>query len=86
MKKLRYLWGLTVSTLALPFVLLYGVLVLIQIVILASILIPYCLGCVVKKFVLVMHGTIGPTARKDENLHSPLTEFNKIILSQEIDL
>ena len=86
MKKLRYIWGLAVSTLALPFVLLYGVLVLMQIIILASILIPYCLGCVVKKFVLVMHGTIGPTARKDENLHSPLTEFNKIILSQEIDL
>lgn len=86
MKKLRYLWGLTVSTLALPFVLLYGVLVLIQIVILASILIPYCLGSVLKKFILVMHGAIGPTARKDENLRSPLTEFNKIILSQEIDL
>lgn len=86
MKKLRYLWGLTVSTLALPFVLLYGVLVLIQIVILASILIPYYLGCVLKKFILVMHGAIGPTARENENLRSPLTKFNKIILSQEIDL
>lgn len=86
MKKLRYIWGLAVSTLALPLVLIYGMLVLVQILILATILIPYCLGCVLKKFILVMHGAIGPTARKDENLHSPLTEFNKIILSQEIDL
>lgn len=86
MKKLRYIWGLAVSTLALPFVLLYGVLVLIQIVILASILIPYCLGCVLKKFILGTHGAIGPTARKNENLRSPLTEFNKLILSQEIKL
>lgn len=86
MKKLRYIWGLTVSTLALPLVLIYGVLVLVQILILATILIPYCLGCVLKKFILVMHGAIGPTARENENLQSPLTKFNKIILSQEIDL
>ena len=86
MKKLRYIWGLAVSTLALPLVLIYGVLVLVQTLILATILIPYCLGCVLKKFILVMHGTIGPTARENENLQSPLTKFNKIILSQEIDL
>ena len=86
MKKFRYIWGLAVSTLALPLVLIYGVLVLVQILILATILIPYCLGCILKKFILVMHGAIGPTARENENLQSPLTKFNKIILSQEIDL
>lgn len=82
---LRYIWGLVISTLALPFVLLYGILLLIQELILITILIPFYLGLIVQKFVLLMH-TLGPTAHPNEDLTSPLTRFNKFILSKEIHL
>ena len=83
---LRYIWGLAISTLALPFVILYGLLLLIQELILITILIPFYLGLIVQKFVLLMHKTLGPTAHTDEDLTSPLTRFNKFILSKEIHL
>jgi len=85
-RKLRYIWGLAVSALALPFVLFYGVLIIVQMLLLATILVFYVLGSVLKKGIVVMHETIGPTANDNEDLRSPLTKFNKFILSKGMHL
>ena len=83
-RKLRYIWGLTVSALAIPFVLLYGVLIIVQMLLLATTLAFYVLGSVLKKGIVVMHKTIGPTANDNEDLSSPFTKFNKFIMSKEV--
>lgn len=85
-RKLRYIWGLAVSALAIPFVLLYGVLIIVQMLLLVTILAFAIWGSVLKKGIVVMHETIGPTANDNEDLSSPLTKFNKFILSKEIHL
>lgn len=85
-RKLRYIWGLAVSALALPFVLFYGVLIIVQMLLLATFLAFAIWGSVLKKSIVVMHETIGPTANDNEDLSSPLTKFNKFIMSKEIIL
>ena len=85
-RKLRYIWGLAVSALAIPFVLLYGVLFIVQMLLLGVLVIFYDLGSVLKIGIVVMHKAIGPTANDNEDLSSPLTKFNKFIMSKEIHL
>ena len=85
-RKLRYIWGLAVSALATPFVLLYGVLIIVQMLLLVTILAFYVLGSVLRKGIVVMHGAIGPIANDNEDLSSPLTKFNTFIMLKEIHI
>ena len=84
--KLRYLWGLCISMVSLPLTLVYGILFLIQWVILATLLIPVFIGEAIKVFAIWIHRVGGPRIKTGENLNNPVARFNHFVFKQEIKL
>ena len=84
--KLRYLWGLCISTVSLPLTLVYGILFLIQWVILATLLVPNVIGEAIKALTIRIHRVGGPSIRTGENLTNPVARFNHFVFKQEIKL
>lgn len=84
--KLRYLWGLCISTASLPLTLVYGILFLIQWAILATLLVPVLIGEAIKTLTIWIHRVGGPRIKAGENLFNPVARFNHFVFKQEIKL
>jgi hypothetical protein len=84
--KLRYLWGLCISTVSLPLTLVYGILFLVQWVILATLLIPVFIGDALKVITIWLHRVGGPKIQAGENLNNPVARFNHFVFEKELKL